>query len=90
MATVDWAADVSGFYRDFTKWQGLHVPSATDTAVLAADGGAAYTVVSRSGLLGLALGGTQKVGAIQTAGNATILRAVSAMENPFAETKARA
>jgi hypothetical protein len=54
------------------NWTGGSVPTATDTAVLGALGGGAYTVVSRSGTLGLALGGTQTAAAINTAANATL------------------
>jgi hypothetical protein len=72
MATVNWASDTGGFFQDPLQWQGDTAPSATDTADLGSDGGADYTVVSRSGVLGLALGGTETVGAIQTASNVTL------------------
>ncbi len=72
MATIQWATPVNGFFQDDLRWTGGETPGPSDTAVLGALGGAHYTVVSRSGVLGLALGGTQTVGSLQTASNAEL------------------
>jgi hypothetical protein len=71
MSQIQWNSSTGGFFNSLLNWLGGVVPGATDTAVLGA-GSAPYTVICQAGVLGLPLGGTQAVGAIQTAANATL------------------
>lgn len=70
MANIHWTLGVNGFFQDPLRWSGGTVPGAADNAIIDAAG--TYTVVSRSGVLGLLLGGTQTVGGIQTSSNAKL------------------
>jgi hypothetical protein len=70
MAQIQWDSPTGGFFNSILNWLGGVLPGAQDTAVLGAES-APYTVVSQAGVLGLPLGGSQTVGAIQTAANAT-------------------
>ena len=71
MALVQWNASGGGFFNNILDWLGGAAPGAQDTAVLGAQS-SPYTVVSQAGVLGLPLGGTQSVGAVQTAADATL------------------
>jgi len=71
MAQIQWNSPTGGFFNSVLNWLGGVLPGAQDTAILGAES-APYTVVSQAGVLGLPLGGTQSVGAIQTATNATL------------------
>ncbi len=71
MAQAQWNSASGGFFNSILNWLGGKLPGARDTAVLGALG-APYTVISQAGVLGLPLGGTQTVGAIQTAAGATL------------------
>ncbi len=71
MADYHWTTAQNGFFRDPLRWSPQGVPGAHDNAILDAAGGN-YTVEVRSGLLGLALGGTEIVNSIQTASNANL------------------
>ncbi|MGI8841518.1 MAG: beta strand repeat-containing protein [Caulobacteraceae bacterium] len=71
MAQVQWNSASGGFFNSILNWLRGVLPGAQDTAVLGALG-APYTVISQAGVLGLPLGGTQTVGAIQTTAGATL------------------
>ena len=70
MANIHWTTGVDGFFQNPLSWSSGSVPGAGDNGVIDAPG--AYTVVCKSGVLGLLLGGTQTVGGIQTSSNATV------------------
>ena len=70
MANIHWTTGVDGFFQNPLSWSTGTVPGAGDNAVIDAPG--AYTVVCKSGVLGLLLGGTQTVGGIQTSSNANL------------------
>ncbi len=71
MALIQWNAASGGLFNSLLNWLGGLVPGASDTAVLGALG-APYTVVSQAGALGLPLGGTQAIGALETAAGSTL------------------
>jgi len=70
MANIHWTTGIDGFFQNPLSWSTGTVPGAGDNAIIDAPG--TYTVVSKSGVLGLLLGGTQTVGGIQTSSNAKL------------------